>query len=121
MKPLKEFKKNWIVRAALVVLFLFFGFTSLGAGALRAVEFAVGTAISPVADTLGTGLNYVGEGANSLLHVTSLSAENKRMKKNCRSSRRRTRIWKTSSTVPPSFLTPTPFATTRSWVPWMRG
>lgn len=81
MKPLKELKKNWIKRGTLVLLFLFFGFTSFGADALRAVEFAVATAASPVTDTLGTGLNYVGEGANSLIHVTSLSAENKRMKK----------------------------------------
>lgn len=81
MKPLKELKKNWIKRGALILLFLFFGFTSFGAEALRAVEFAVATAVSPITDTLGTGLNYLGEGANSLIHVTSLSAENKRMKK----------------------------------------
>ena len=80
MDKLKNLKKQWIASGLLIAILVFSGFTTQGRMALEYIEKGLGDALSPVQKTLGTGLSNLGEGFDSILHVTSLSRENKKLK-----------------------------------------
>lgn len=81
MNPLKTIRKQWIYRGAAVIVLFFLGFTTPGHDLLRGMETGVLTAISPISNTVSVAFGHVAEGADSLVHVTSLRRENKKMEK----------------------------------------
>lgn len=81
MNPLKTIRKHWIYRGAAVIVSLFLGFTTPGHDVLRASEIGILTAVSPVSNTVSVAFGYVAESADSLIHVTSLRRDNRKMEK----------------------------------------
>ena len=62
-----------------MIILFFLGFTTPGHDLLRGMETGILTAITPVTNSVSVAFGHVAEGTDSLVHVTSLSRENKKM------------------------------------------
>lgn len=80
MDRIKKLKNQIIQAIALIILLIFIGFSSTGRTSIYQVEHFLGSLFQPAANMIGTAGSEVGSSIQSIIHMPSLSKENKKMK-----------------------------------------